>query len=617
MISNAMLTMTRPHRFALFVLTHAVAATLIASSLWAQDRLAEGDPVAALPGTATERITADLRRLSSDEFEGRGPGTAGLDLAADLIRAQMIESGLSGPASDGDGYFQPFTIRMGSGLDEDSFVARVTGPNGAVRNVILEAEIQPLSYGAGGEVSADVVFAGYGITAPRLGYDDFAGLDVKGKIVLMLRREPRQTDENSPFNGAETSRYAYIRSKLRAAQDAGAAGALLVNDAATVAEEGDGLSAEDAFGGPAFRLPFAQVTRKFADELIAAAPIESDSGQKFDSLDKLEKGIDAELIPIGGSLKTQATLNIRFAPRQQPVKNVVGVLEGEGPFADETIVLGAHYDHLGFGGVGSRSPGSNEVHNGADDNGSGTCLLLEMVRRYGARAKAGDKPARRMVFIAFSAEERGLLGSVHYVTKEPLFPLEQTRAMVNFDMVGRYGDNAFQLHGMASSPQFPALVDAAAAKTGVIVDRTDGVLAASDHWDFIKVGIPAFHFFTGLHEVYHKPEDDLETVNLKGIAELADFAELLTDGVMRGGDELEFTQPPMARLDGRKQAKGRPVLGVYPQEIAAEDGGAVIDEIVDGGPAATAGLRAGDVVKAINGVPIADPAGLSAWLNDA
>ncbi|NNJ27426.1 hypothetical protein LzC2_35290 [Planctomycetes bacterium LzC2] len=591
-------------------------ALLLCAAPYASPVAAQDDPVAALPGTATERITADLRKLASEEFEGRGPETEGLKKAADLIRAQMKASGLSGAATDG-GYFQPFDITLGTAPEPGETTATLTPPSGAARSLVIGEEIQPLAYGSSGQVEAELVFAGYGITAPKLGYDDFAGLDVRGKIAVVLRREPRQDDAESPFEGTKTSQFAYIRSKLKAAEDAGAAAVLLVNDSKTLAEDGDVLSDAGAFGGPAFKLPFGQITRKLADELLAAHPIESQSGLKFASVEALEKGIDAALAPIGGTMGQTMDLNFKFEPKTADVYNVVGVLEGEGPLADETVVLGAHYDHLGYGGVGSRSPGSNEVHNGADDNGSGTSLLLELIRRYGARAAAGDKPARRMVFIAFSGEERGLLGSVHYVTKEPLFPLETTRAMVNFDMVGRYGDNAFQLHGMSSSPQFPALVDAAAAKTGVLVDRVDGVLAASDHWDFIKVKIPAFHFFTGLHDVYHKPEDDVETVNLKGIAELADFAERLTDSIVDGPDPLEFTEPPMSRIDGRKQKAGRPILGVVPKDLPAQGGGVAIDQLAPDGPAMKAGFRVGDVVTAFAGVPVADAVGLSAALGDA
>ena len=514
-----------PHRLPLFL----VPLLFVAPAAFGQD-----DPVAALPGTTVERLTADLRNLASEEFQGRGPGTEGIDLAADYIRDGFRAGGLRGGVGEGD-YFQPFSLTLGSTVDPASTRLVLTGADGGVRPLTIGEEYRPLAYGKGGAVGAELVFAGYGITAPQIGYDDFAGLDVAGKIAVVLRREPRQSDPESPFNGNRTSRFARIRSKLKAAQDAGAAGVLLVNDAATVAAEGDVLSEARAFGGPAFDLPFGQITRQLADQLLAARPLKTRSGLALDSLDAVEETIDAALAPVGGPLAFTADLAFAFETEIAPVKNVVGVLDGAGPLADETVVLGAHYDHLGFGGVGSRSPGSNEVHNGADDNASGTSLLLELARRYGARAKAGRPPARRMVFIAFSVEERGLLGSKHYVNEDPLFPLESTRAMLNFDMVGRSGDNAFQLHGMSSSPAFPGLVDAAAANSPVAVVRVDGVLAASDHWDFVQQKIPSFHFFTGLTPQYHSPADDVETLNIPGMADIADFAERLTDSIVAGG----------------------------------------------------------------------------------
>ena len=576
---------------------------------------AQDDPVAALPGTAAERITADLQVLASDAFEGRGPGTEGIDRAADYIRDGFAGAGLKGAMPDG-GFFQPFEITLGSRVDPANCRLVLTGPDGGSRPLTLGGEYQPLAYGGEGAVGAELVFAGFGITAPEVGYDDFAGLDVAGKIAVVLRREPRQTDPESPFNGAKTSRYSYIRTKLKAAQDAGAGAVLLVNDAATVAAEGDELSDARAFGGPSFDVPFGQITRALADQLLAARPLTTRAGLELTTLDAVENEIDAALAPVGGPLAFTGDLKFAFETEAAPVKNVVAVLEGSGPHADETVVLGAHYDHLGFGGRGSRAPGSNEVHNGADDNASGTSLLMELARRYGARAEAGDPPARRMVFIAFSGEERGLLGSKHYVNEDPLFPLETTRAMLNFDMVGRSGENAFQLHGISSSPAFPALVNAAAARSEVVVDRVDGVLNASDHWDFVQKNIPSFHFFTGLTPQYHSPTDDVETLNIRGIADIADFAERLADPIIAGDEPLAFVEPPMARLDGRAAAAGRPVLGVLPADVTPEGGGVTADEVVADGPAEKAGLKAGDVVTAVKGVPVADLVGLTAALNE-
>ena len=587
---------------------------LILSAVCATPAAGQDDPVAALPGSAVERITADVRTLASDAFQGRGPGTEGIDLAADHIRGVFRDAGLESGVADGS-YFQPFSFALGSDFDPAGTRLHLFGSDGAKRELTVGEQFRPLTYGGGGAVGAELVFAGYGISAPDLGYDDYAGLDVAGKVAVILRREPRRADPESPFNGDRTSRFSYIRTKLAAAQAAGAGAVLLVNDRDTVAEEGDVLSDAGAFGSSAFQLPFGQITRGLADELLAARPLTGPDGETLATLDAVEESIDSRLSPVGGPLAFTADLAFAFTTRDAAVKNVAGVVEGAGPLAGETVVFGAHYDHLGFGGVGSRAPGSNEVHNGADDNASGTSLLLELARRYGARAAAGDRPARRLVFVAFSGEERGLLGSKHYVNEEPLFPLASTRAMLNFDMVGRSGENAFQLHGIGSSEAFPALVDAAAADSVVVVDRVDGVLSASDHWDFVLQEIPSFHFFTGLTPQYHSPSDDVATLNLQGIADLADFAERLADPIIAGTDPLPFTRPPMARLDGRKAAAGRPVLGIVPADVAAEGGGVRVDAVAEGGPAAAAGVAAGDAVTAVKNVPVADLVGLTATMN--
>ena len=597
------------------LLAPAPLAFLLLALLPANRAFAQADPVAALPGSTVERLTEDIRTLAADAFEGRGVETEGIELAAEYVRSQMEAAGLKPAAADGS-FFQPFDIALGRQVDRADSSLTLTGPDGGTRALALGGDFTPLEYGGGGTVTGELVLAGYGITAPRVRYDDFAGLDVTGKIVVVLRREPRRADPASPFAGEQTSRYSFIRTKLKAATDAGAAAVLLVNDADTVAEEGDVLSEPRTFGPQAFEVPFGQLTRAGLDALLARSPLTIPGGLTLTSADAVEKTIDAGLTPIGGPLGVTAELSFAFLTDTAKAKNVVGLVEGVGPLAGETVIFGAHYDHVGFGGLGSRRPGSNEVHNGADDNASGTALLLELARRSAARAAAGDPPARRLLFVAFSGEERGLLGSKHYV-KNPLFSLAATRAMLNFDMVGRYGENAFQLHGVGSSPGLPALVDAAAAGTGVVVSRVDGVNDASDHFPFIRADVPAFHFFTGLTPQYHLPEDDVETLNLPGVAELTEFADRLADSIISGTDPLPFVKPATARLDGRKRSAGRPLLGVVPADLPPAGGGVAVELVPAGGPAAAAGVEPGDVILSVAGAPVGDAAGLSAALSAA
>ncbi len=216
---------------------------------------------------------------------------------------------------------------------------------------------------------------------------------------MVVRREPQQDNATSVFNGKEVSNYASIRNKAETAKKLGAVGMILVNDPFTNNKnKNDEFATSNPLGG----LPCVQISASIADQILARTNVQS--------LAKFESKVDADLKPMSAAI-AGCSVDVSLSYEQVQPFNVVGVLEGEGPFKDETIVLGAHYDHLGFGGSGSLKPGSREIHNGADDNGSGTTLLMEMARRFGTR---GTKPARRLVFIAFSAEESGLVGSARY-----------------------------------------------------------------------------------------------------------------------------------------------------------------------------------------------------------
>src|SRR5262249_25607703 len=273
---------------------------------------------------------------------------------------------------------------------------------------------------------------GYGITAKdatrKLDYDDYARIDVKGKVVLIVRREPQQGSDDSPFDGKRDSNYATFRHKATNAFQHGAAAILFVTNASGVKDGKDDLLAFTAAGVELnSTIPFLMVTRSFVDRVMAAA------GQP--ALAELERQIDDDLKPRSRELKGfTVRARVEIDRKSIMTRNVVGVLEGTGPLAEETVVVGAHYDHLGHGGMfsGSLAFLSKDIHNGAADNASGTAMVLEMARRL---AKRSDPLPRRVVFMAFSGEERGLLGSKYYV-EHPLYPLKSTVMMVNFDMVG-------------------------------------------------------------------------------------------------------------------------------------------------------------------------------------
>jgi hypothetical protein len=267
---------------------------------------------------------------------------------------------------------------------------------------------------------------------------------------------------------------------------------------------------------------------------------------------------------------------------------VIAVLEGEGPLADETIIIGAHYDHLGFGGPGSLAPWTTDVHNGADDNASGTSALLEIARQL---SSLDHKLPRRVVFMAFTGEERGLIGSDHYV-KNPRFPLSKTVAMLNFDMVGRLTDNKLILQGVDTATEFESLVDGLNKTYDFKLTKKPGGYGPSDHASFYPKKIPVIHLFTDLHKDYHRPSDDFETLNIEGMKRVVEFA---TDFALAIADMPQ--RPSYIEQERPKVARGGkwPYFGSVPDYGSAAKG-LELKDVAKDGPAAKAGLKGGDII---------------------
>ncbi|HTI50829.1 MAG TPA: M28 family peptidase, partial [Planctomycetaceae bacterium] len=454
-----------------------------------------------------QRVLRDIKYLASDELEGRGVGLKGIDLAADYIRDQFARAGLKLDAAKG-GPFQTFTMNTGADLGTVNTLA-LGGPNQKQVELKLNTDFIPQSFGGAGAFSGELAFCGYGIEAPDKEYDDFAGVDLKGKVALIMRKVPDQSNPRGRFAGRHggMSTHAELRTKVSNAFNHGAAAILLVNDPQTgrqeleqsrkqvskladaVAEAAAEFEATDpqdseklsaarkalstevakykagkghlgteptdtllkfgyAGSEPIRNLPVVHITRAAADQVLKPA-----LGK---TLTELEAEIDEDVKPHSAVLKGWTAGGVVSIDRKQAdVKNVIAVLEGSGPLADETIVVGAHYDHVGRGGPGSLLPGSTDIHNGADDNASGTVSLLELGRRLAARK---EKLARRIVFIAFTGEESGLIGSARY-TREPLFPLDKTIAMINMDMVGRLKDDKLTVFGTGTAPGWEGLLN--------------------------------------------------------------------------------------------------------------------------------------------------------------
>lgn len=596
-------------------------------------------PVARAAGElspAARRIQSDIRMLAADEWEGRGIGTPGLDKAADFIAEEFRNAGLQVTGING-GPFQAFEIKDGNRLGETNTIT-LNGPGKQTLELKLDQDFQVCAFGGSGTVNAPIVFCGYGIDASDIHYNDFEGVDVKGKIVLVMRRNPLQNDPHGPFAvGHGISRHAALTTKLSQAFTHGAAAVLIVNDPATARNErqelesqrtaaeqqveqiAEKLVAPDAetgtliaelrqalshlkqvrqlvgelnpdplmtFGYGGSRsgksIPCLQVTQKVANDILK-------SGLGM-SLDQLEARIDETRRPLSQELTgwtAQVTTSVE--PVKVPVKNVIGVLPGSGPLAEETIVIGAHYDHLGAGGEGSLTPGSRDIHNGADDNASGTAGLLELARRLGQRTTPLD---RRVVFVAFTAEERGLLGAEHYVAN-PLFPLESTVAMFNMDMIGRLEDDKLVVFGTGTAPQWDPLVDRSAQKSGLTLSKKPEGLGPSDHAAFYARKIPVLHLFTGTHPDYHRPGDDWEKINAEGEARIVDFLEEIV--LVTAQDPA---RPEYIHLEGTgslERTGNRPFFGSIP-DFSNDASGYAIQGVAPGSPAEKGGLQAGDVI---------------------
>ena len=594
------------------------------------------NPAAAveLKGTAEQRLLKDIKFLSSDALEGRGVGTEGLNKAAEYVRSGFADAGLTTDVVDGDAYqkFQMVTgVELGSGNS-----LTFSGPDGKTIDLELGVDFNICSFGGSGKIDHTVVFAGYGINAKGIPYVDLAGVDVKDRVVIVMRRNPQQGNPESPFSvGSGISRHAELRTKMSVCASAGAAAVLFVNDPHTVQSQLEKSieqansrivkaarvlsSLKDSDPGRSDAAKKLKAGIQNLDKIIgdAHAPDAGDELMKFGyagngkdrtipaahisirkcnelleqaldtSLEKIEGTIDVRLEPQSQVLKDWKLVGQASVKRiRTEVKNVIAVLEGEGPLADETIVVGAHYDHVGRGGNGSRAPGSTEIHNGADDNASGTVALIELARRLAARKTALP---RRIVFIAFTAEELGLIGSEKYVD-QPVFPIKNTIAMYNMDMVGRL-EKKLTVFGIGTSPAFKDDVTRFAESAELeLILKPDG-FGPSDHSSFYARKIPVLHFFTGTHSDYHRPGDDWEKINLGGIRQVVGLIEQMVV-------KTAMTEKRPAYLEVKSRAQisrsgSRPYFGSIPN-FGSEQPGYAISGTASGSPASKSGLKAGD-----------------------
>ncbi|MSR80468.1 MAG: M28 family peptidase [Gemmataceae bacterium] len=546
------------------------------------------------------RLKSDLFYLASPDREGRGPLTNGLQRAGDYIAERFKEIGLKPLAKDGT-YFQPFTVG-GVVMNEPSTI-EFKGPDGKTKAFVVEPgkkipDATVLALSSEGKATGSLVFAGYGITMAKEGtYDDYQGLNTEKKIVMILRDAPRQGRKDDGFENANRRRaLSSLTEKIGNAQKHNAAGVIFVNDKQNAAETDTLIDfaylATNRFGG---KIPVFMISRKLADSMLIA------SGQA--KLADKEAAIDNDLKPQSAEIKGYSVIMDAHLKRGNviPVRNVVGVLEGSGPLAEEAIVIGAHYDHVGSGGFGSMGAGRVvAIHQGADDNGSGTTAMLELAKRF---ASHKDRQGRKLIFMAFSAEELGLFGSVHYC-KEPLFPLEKTAAMINLDMVGRLRPDKeskkdrILVQGSGTSEGFEALLDKINKSYDFTTVRQKSGFGPSDHSSFASKKIPVLFLWTDVHEDYHRPSDTPDKINYEGMDKIIRFGSEVIGELASVKEKPKFIEVKAARTGGTRQ--GGPRLGFRPGYNEDEKGVAV-EGVTEGEPAAKAGIKAEDKIVKIDG----------------
>ena len=549
--------------------------TLSMSSTWA---IPQSSP-------SLQQVTYDIKYLASDELGGRQPGTPGMEKAEAYIVEQFKKANVKPGGKDGS-YFQPFSVGGERRLKKDGVTGAFVMGDEKVELKLGES-LSPLAYRSSIELDDDIVFVGYSVKSTEHNYDEYADVDVNGKVVVMIRREPQLNNEDSVFDGTEMSSAGYIRTKLNNARVAGAKAVILVNDGASAdTPEKDELVEFNQFGRSTLRIPTIQVSRAMLDKVLAKSPLLAGDGEKLSSLAEAEKLIDDKLSPLSQPIKGfKFQCNAEINREDIIANNVVAVIEGEGPNADETIVIGAHHDHLGMGDYGSRA-NRREIHNGADDNATGTAAVIELARRFQARDK---KPGRTLVFVCFSAEEMGLLGARHYVsTDEPLFPLDKTVGMINFDMIGWLRDDKLTCFNWNTSGEFAKAVDAANAKHNLDLVKPRQGFAGSDHLPFNQKRIPNIFFHTGLTSTYHTPEDDFETINCEGAVKVIDYCEAFVDELCNS------EKAPSYGMERRSSVSFGAIL-------SQDDGKVVIESIKEGSIAAQAGFQVGDQILSVSG----------------
>ena len=540
--------------------------------------------IAQVPATLEGmRLYKHVEYLASDSCTGRAPGTRGIENAAAYLIEQLKTFQVQ-PAGR-DGYRDTFRLTSGVVLGADNSVTyevRIERPGIPLDQIKptklgwkVGLDYQPWGFSESGTANGDVVFAGYGLSSAT--YDDYASIDVKGKIVIVLRGVPKWAAKDPAY-----SQQSSVRAKATRARDKGALAVIFVN------ERGDSADVLARFGldrlGKNSGIVALQARRSSCAKIFPP---------KGTSLFVAETEIEKTKKPMSFVLEnTRATVTTSLVFTESVTSNIIGMIPGSDPsVAGEYVVIGAHYDHLGMGDENSLAASPTPaIHYGADDNASGTAGMLELALRF------SEKPARRSILVmGFSGEEKGLLGSKHWVTT-PTVPLQKIAAMVNLDMIGRLTKQKLNIQGVGTSPVWPALIDSAKAGTPFTISTTADGFGPSDHSSFTAKSIPVLFFFTGLHSDYHRPTDTYDKINADGQATIVSMVENIVRRVADATTRPEFTQGADKQSTTQSSSIALKVsFGVVP-DYSDDPQGLRITGVKANSAAEKAGLKGDDIV---------------------
>jgi hypothetical protein len=554
----------------------AIVALAGLTAVWAQ-----------APATISpDAYLAHIKYLASPELKGRATGSPELEKAAGYIASQFQSFGVK--PVPGSGYEQAFTTTVGAHLGATNrFEANAaTLP---LRNGFI-----PFSFSSSGTVSAPVVFVGYGITANEYHYDDYAGVDVKDKIVLLVRHEPQENDEKSVFAGKELTQHSTFAIKAVNAKMHGARAVILVNDSYPhhTAQEDQLTPFGQATGPTDAGVLFVQVKEATAD-----AWLKTEGRDLHEILDGIDKDLKPRSFPLT-KLTVSMTLDIQHEIKT--VHNVAAYIPGK---TSEYVIIGAHYDHLGLGDEHSLAPSQiGTIHPGADDNASGTAGVIELARYFSRQ----PQQRRGILFMTFAGEELGLLGS-NYYTGHPLLPLENAVTMLNMDMIGRIKNGKVYVNGTGTGSTLDKLVESIQPPAGFKLDLSEATgYGGSDHMSFTVKQVPVLFFFSGLHGDYHKPSDTWDKIDAPDAAKLLGYVAQIATRLANDPERPKFqrVEEKTAPVSSGSSSGGYgPNFGSIP-DFDEPPHGVRFADVRDGTPAAKAGLKAGDILIEFDGKDI-------------